>query len=96
MMLMMMVTDPPLGSTYDGMKRVVLLRMSLYVEKRFQTLINEEQLGNRTPIQLLQSMRELAEDVPVDSAHYAAFFYFIYLFFFEAAAKCSGDFGSYG
>lgn len=62
------ITDPPPGSTYESVKREVLHRTSLSAEKRFQTLVNDEHLGDRTPSQLLRRMRELAEDAPPDSA----------------------------
>ena len=61
------ITNPPQRSSYESVKHEVLLRMSLSAEKRFQTLVNEEHLGDRKPNQLLRRMRELAEDVPADS-----------------------------
>ena len=63
-----LITDTPLNATYDSIKREVLLRTSLSAEKRFQTLVNDELLGKRMPSELLCRMRELAEDVPADSA----------------------------
>ena len=62
------IPDPPNGSTYDCVKPEVLLRTSLSAGKSFQTLVNDEHLGDCTPSQLLRRMRELAEDVPADSA----------------------------
>lgn len=63
-----LITDTPLNSTYDSIKREVLLRTSVSAEKRFQTLVHDEHLGDRRPTELLRRMRELAEDVPPDSA----------------------------
>lgn len=50
------------------MKREVLLRTSLPAKKRFQTLVNDEHLDDRTPSHLLQRTRKVAEDAPADSA----------------------------
>ena len=63
-----LITDTPLNATHDSIKREVLLRTSLSAEKRFQTLVNDELLGDRMPSELLRRMRELAEDVPTNSA----------------------------
>ena len=62
-----LITKTPLNSTYDSIKREVLLRRSLSAEKRFQTLVNDELLGDRIPSELLRRMREQA-DVPAYSA----------------------------
>ena len=62
------ITGPLPGFTNKSVKREVLLRASLSTEKRFQTLINDEHLGDRTPSQMLRHVRELAEDEPADSA----------------------------
>ena len=37
-----LITDTPLDSTYDSIKREVRLRTSLSAEKRFQTLVHDE------------------------------------------------------
>ena len=64
-----LITDNPLNATYDSIKREVLLQTSLSVEKRSQTLANDELLGwGRMASELLRRMRELTEDVPADSA----------------------------
>ena len=62
-----LITNTPLNSTYDSIKREVLLRTSLSAEKRFQTLVNDELLGDRLPSELLRRIRALA-DIPADSA----------------------------
>ena len=62
-----LITDTPLNSTYDSIKREVLLQTSLSAEKRFQTLVNDGLLGDLMPSELLCRMRELA-DVPADNA----------------------------
>ena len=69
-----LITDTRLNSTYDSIKQEVLFRTSLSAEKRFQTLVNDELLGNRMPSELLRRMRKLAEDVPADSAFIKQFF----------------------
>ena len=63
-----LITDTPLNATYDSIKREVLLWTSLSAKKRFQTLVNDKLLGDRMSRELLRRMRELAEDVPADSA----------------------------
>ena len=63
-----LITDTPLNATYDSIKREVLLQTSLSAEKRFQTLVNDELLGDHMASKLLRRMRELAEDVPADIA----------------------------
>ena len=62
-----LITDTPHNSTYDSIKREVLFRTSLSAEKWFQTLVDDELLGDRMPSELLRRMRELAEDIPADS-----------------------------
>ena len=61
------ITKPPPGSTYERVKHEVLLRTSLSAEKRFQTLVNDEHLGDRKPSQLLRCMRELVKNAHADS-----------------------------
>lgn len=63
-----LITDTPINSTYESIKWEVLLQTSVSAERRFQTLVHDELLGDRMPTELLCRMRELAEDVPADSA----------------------------
>ena len=62
-----LITETTLNSTYDSIKREVLLRTSSSAEKQFQTLVNDELLVDRKPSELLRRMRELV-GVPAHSA----------------------------
>lgn len=60
------ISNPDKLTPYDTLKRELLNRVSLSEHKRLQQLLNDVQLGDRRPSQLLRHMRSLLGDKPTD------------------------------
>lgn len=54
--------DPPTRDAYLKLKEAILKRTSLSVQKRIQQLLSNEELGDKTPSQLLRRMQQLLGD----------------------------------
>lgn len=54
--------NPPATDAYVVLKEAILKRTSLSVQKRIQQLLRNEELGDRTPSQLLRRMQQLLGD----------------------------------
>ncbi|XP_064460250.1 uncharacterized protein LOC135370439 [Ornithodoros turicata] len=52
----------PVERAYDVLKAAILKRMEVYERARLQQLLNEEDLGDRKPSQMLHRMRQLLGD----------------------------------
>lgn len=61
------VAEPHETTPYDCFKTTVLHRTSVSVHKRLQQLLNEEELGDRRPSELLRRMRWLLSDSRLDA-----------------------------
>ncbi|XP_064467981.1 uncharacterized protein LOC135378810 [Ornithodoros turicata] len=56
------ISGPPGTTPYDRLKAAVLQRTTLSERKRLQQLLTAEELGDRTPSQLLRAMQNLLAD----------------------------------
>ncbi|XP_014772146.1 uncharacterized protein LOC106870529 [Octopus bimaculoides] len=61
-----LITEPPHDAMYRRIKQEILRHTSLLEERKFQTLINDEHLDDRKPLQLLRCIKDLAQNAPAD------------------------------
>ncbi|XP_054162108.1 uncharacterized protein LOC128960063 [Oppia nitens] len=54
------VSSPPTANKYEAIKKALIDRLSVSNNKRLQQLLHSEELGDRTPSQLLRKLRSLA------------------------------------
>ncbi|XP_064468262.1 uncharacterized protein LOC135378982 [Ornithodoros turicata] len=59
-----LVASPPAHTPYDTLKAELIRRTSMSEQRRYQRLLTQEELGDRTPSQLLRRMRQLLGDRP--------------------------------
>ena len=59
---------PPDEAPYDKLKALLIKRTTASEQKRFQQLLNTEELGDRTPTQLLRKMHQLLGDKALDES----------------------------
>ena len=57
---------PPQADKYDAIKKALIDRLSLSESKRLQQLLHNEELGDRTPSQLLRRLRALSNGTVSD------------------------------
>ncbi|CAI9715426.1 Hypothetical predicted protein [Octopus vulgaris] len=76
-----LITDPSPGATYASVKLEVEKRNTRSEESRFNELMADEELGDRTPSEFLRRLRELSGNASED-------------FFFEVARLYTDRFGN--
>ena len=57
-----LILKPPTTDLYDSLKEQLVKRTTASEQRRLQQLSNSEELGDRTPSQLLHRMRQLLGD----------------------------------
>ncbi|CAN7998244.1 unnamed protein product, partial [Ixodes hexagonus] len=62
------IIAPPSVNTYDVIKDELLRRTGLWEQRRLQRLLTSEELGDKTPSQLLRRMRQSLASATIDDA----------------------------
>ncbi|XP_014772290.1 uncharacterized protein LOC106870655 [Octopus bimaculoides] len=71
-----LITDPHPDATYMSVKSEVLCWNTQSVESKFRTLMQDEQLGDRTPSEFLRDLREFSNTPLEDNPLLRKLFYF--------------------
>ncbi|XP_065186171.1 uncharacterized protein LOC135816994 [Sycon ciliatum] len=62
-----LILSPPAQQCYDALKATLIRRTETSQQQRLRQLLTQEELGDRTPSQLLRRMQQLLSNAPMDA-----------------------------